>query len=499
METAELWKKYQEKMFVISSYDLVISTTYFDADTIAPIKGADYRNDRLAYLYGEVFSLQTDPELLELLEKLNSAEDLDDEKKRIVKWHLEDFNKMRYIPKELYVEYSQVQLEANDVWKKAKSENNYKLFEPYLFRLIELTKKTLEYRQTDLKGYNILLDDYEPGMNIEKYDRFFGLIKERLIPLIRRISKAEKIDTAFVYDYYPVEQQRKFMKEILDYMHYDFDAGVLAETEHPFSNAISKYDSRITTHYYENNLMSSVFSVVHEAGHATYNNQVRDDLAETFVFSNMSSGMHESQSRLMENYLARTSAFWDNLFPKVKELFPEQLKDVDQKKFVRAANASECSLIRTDADELTYPLHILIRYEIEKGIFDGSIDLNSLENIWNEKYEEYLGIRPSCSSEGILQDVHWAGGMFGYFPTYALGSGYAAQFMHAMRKDLDVDQLMRDNKFTVIKDWLREHIHQYGGLYLPEEQIRIATGEEFNPEYYVDYLTEKYTSLYFPE
>ena len=180
----------------------------------------------------------------------------------------------------------------------------------------------------------------------------------------------------------------------------------------------------------------------------------------------------------------------------MKELFPEQLKGVDQEKFVRAANASECSLIRTDADELTYPLHILIRYEMEKGIFDGSIDLNDLENIWNDKYEEYLGIRPARSGEGIIQDVHWAGGMFGYFPTYALGSGYAAQFMHAMRKDIDVDKLMHDNQFMVIKDWLREHIHQYGGLYLPEEQIKIATGEPFDPEYYVDYLTEKYSALY---
>ena len=178
------------------------------------------------------------------------------------------------------------------------------------------------------------------------------------------------------------------------------------------------------------------------------------------------------------------------------KLFPDQLKEISQQQFVDAANASVCSLIRTEADELTYPLHILIRYEIEKGIFDGSIDVNDLENIWNNKYEEYLGIRPSCASEGILQDVHWSGGSFGYFPTYALGSGYAAQFIHAMRKDLDIEACMSNNEFGKIKEWLKEHIHKYGGYYLPQEQIRIATGEDFDPQYYIDYLTEKYSALY---
>ena len=286
------------------------------------------------------------------------------------------------------------------------------------------------------------------------------------------------------------------MNKILEYMNFDLEAGLISETEHPFTNSISKGDNRITTHYYENNLLSSIFSVVHEAGHATYNYQVSDELAETYLFDNMSSGMHESQSRLMENYLARRSSFWDNLFPYMKELFPEQLNDVSQSDFIKAANATECSLIRTEADELTYPLHILIRYEIEKGIFDGTVDVNDLENIWNDKYEEYLGVRPQKASEGILQDVHWSGGSFGYFPTYALGSGYAAQFVRAMSRDINIDECMRNNEFIKIKEWLKEHIHKYGGLNTPLEQIKIATGEDFNPRYYIGYLKNKYSRLY---
>ena len=290
--------------------------------------------------------------------------------------------------------------------------------------------------------------------------------------------------------------QEILMKKIMEYIDFDFDAGVLMQSEHPFTDSLSKYDTRITTHYYENNLLSSIFSVIHEAGHANYNRQVRDDLSETFVFDNMSSGMHESQSRFYENYLGRNYHFWDKLFPEVKALFPEQLKDIDQEKFVKAVNKAIPSLIRTEADELTYPLHIMIRYEIEKGIFDGTVDLEKLPEIWNQKYHEYLGVEVPDDAHGILQDVHWSDGSFGYFPTYALGSGYGAQFLAAMQKDLDVDKCLSEGKYTVIKDWLRDKIHQYGGLYLPSEQIEMATGEPFNPDYYVNYLVKKYSELY---
>ena len=492
----DLLKKYKEKMFEISAMQLAVGTIYLDQDTIAPIKGDAYRNERLAYLSGELYSLTTSDEFYNLLKQLVESDDVDEQTKRIINWQIIDLDKQRCVPKEFYVEMTKNQMESGQAWQKAKQNDDYASFEPYLLKTIEYSKQLLKYREGKLKGYDIFLDDYEPGMTIEKYDAFFEQLKEGIVPLIKKINETQQIDDSFVYKHYPREKQEILMKKILEYIGFDFEAGVLLESEHPFTDSLSKYDNRITTHYYEDNLISSIFSVIHEAGHANYNYSVREDIAETFCFNNMSSGMHESQSRLFENYLGRNPHFWDKLFKDIKELFSEQLEGIDQEKYVKAINKAIPSLVRTEADELTYPLHIVIRYEIEKGIFDGSIDPKNLREVWNQKYKEYLQIDVPNDKEGILQDMHWGSGSFGYFPTYALGSGYAAQFVHAMSKDIDIDEALANDQFSKLKDWLREHIHQYGGLYSPLEQIKIATGEDFDPQYYVDYLVNKYTKLY---
>ena len=492
----DLLKKYKEKMFEISAMQLAVGTIYLDQDTIAPVKGDAYRNERLAYLSGELYSLTTSDEFYNLLKQLVESDDVDEQTKRIINWQIIDLDKQRCVPKGFYVEMTKNQMESGQAWQKAKQNDDYASFEPYLLKTIEYSKQLLKYREGKLKGYDIFLDDYEPGMTIEKYDAFFEQLKEGIVPLIKKINETQQIDDSFVYKHYPREKQEILMKKILEYIGFDFEAGVLLESEHPFTDSLSKYDNRITTHYYEDNLISSIFSVIHEAGHANYNYSVREDIAETFCFNNMSSGMHESQSRLFENYLGRNPHFWDKLFKDIKELFPEQLEGIDQEKYVKAINKAIPSLVRTEADELTYPLHIVIRYEIEKGIFDGSIDPKNLREVWNQKYKEYLQIDVPNDKEGILQDMHWGSGSFGYFPTYALGSGYAAQFVHAMSKDINIDEALANDQFSKLKDWLREHIHQYGGLYSPLEQIKIATGEDFDPQYYVDYLVNKYTKLY---
>lgn len=492
----KLFEKYKEMMFKISSYELALRTASLDAQVIAPSKGSNYRNERLSYLEGELYSLQTDEEFFKLINELINCEELDEQNKSILKWQLKDLKKKRCLPKQFCIDFSKLQMESQQNWEKAKQNNDYKIFEPYLREIIAKTKEIIKYRQNELSGYDILLDDYEPGMDQNKYDVFFVQIKEKIVPLIHKISQTKQIDDSFIFNKYPIEQQKELMNKILNYIGFDFDAGVLMESEHPFTDSLSKYDTRITTHYYENNLISSIYSVIHEAGHANYYYSIRDDIATTYCYDNMSSGMHESQSRLFENYLGRNYHFWDSLFPQMKQLFPEQLKSIEQIDFVRAANKSIPSLIRTEADELTYPLHILIRYEIEKGLFNDSIDPKNLEEIWNAKYKEYLGLTVENASDGILQDVHWSDGSFGYFPTYALGSSYAAQFMHYLNKDVNVDECLANNQFYVIKDWLAQHIHQYGGLYLPEKQIEIACGEKFNPQYYIDYLLQKYSQLY---
>jgi len=498
MTTKELLQQYEEYKLKISAYSLAMTTMYFDMQTTAPKKSGIYRNPRLAYLEGELFSLTHAQEYFDLLETLSKAEDADELTRKETAAILKDLNKTRNIPKDVYVAYSELSLNSENAWEEAYHANDYSIFEPYLKKVIEGKSKLLTYRDDygTKSNYDLLLDDYEPGMNSEEYDKFFNLIKEELVPLIHKIVTKGKIDDSFLYKHYPREIQAKVMKELMDYLHFDFESGILRESLHPFTSSFSKYDNRITTKYLEDKLDSSIFSVIHESGHATYNAQVSDELAETYFFDNMSMGMHESQSRTFEIYLGKNRAFWEANYPLLQNAYPEQLGDVTLDQFVDAINASTPSLIRTEADELTYPLHILIRYEIEKALFNGEISVEHLDEVWNSKYEEYLGIRPEDDRTGILQDVHWSDGSFGYFPTYALGSAYAAQFIHAMRKDLDIEDCLRNSRFDLIKDWLKEHIHKYGGINLPKDQIKIATGDPFDPHYYINHLKEKYTRLY---
>ncbi|MDU6630963.1 MAG: carboxypeptidase M32, partial [Lachnoanaerobaculum sp.] len=251
-----------------------------------------------------------------------------------------------------------------------------------------------------------------------------------------------------------------------------------------------------TTKYIENNVASAILSTVHEVGHAYYEHNIDPKYDGMILSEGVSSGMHESQSRLCENYLGRTMAFWKYNYPKLQAYFPKQLGDVSLEDFYKAINVSKPSFVRTEADELTYPLHVLIRYEIEKGLFNGTISTEGLDKTWNAKYKEYLGVDVPNDKLGILQDVHWSDGSFGYFPTYALGTAFAAQYVHAMKKDLDVDNLLENNKFDVVMNWLKENIHTYGFRYEAPELMKMVTGEEFNVNYFLDYIEEKYTKLY---
>ena len=349
----DLLQQYQQQMFKLSSYKLALSTISVDAETIAPKKGAQYRNKRLAFLSGEAYSIETSDEMVDLLSEMLVSEQIDDQTKKIVSWQLNDLNKIKMIPKDLFVYFENLSSDSQFYWKQAKEENDYSIFKPYLKEIINTSKKILQCRKGRLSGYDIFLDDYEVDMNQEKYDIFFNLIKQKIVPLIEKISLQKQIDDSFAYQYFPIEKQRILMDKIMQYIGFDYDSGLLMESEHPFTDSISRYDTRITTHYYTNNLFSSIFSVIHEAGHANYNYSVRDDLAQTYCFDNMTSGMHESQSRLYENYLGRNYHFWDNLFPFVKDLFANELAGIDQNQFVRAMNKSIPSLIRTESDELT--------------------------------------------------------------------------------------------------------------------------------------------------
>ncbi len=495
MTKEELLKKYEEWVLKMSAYQMALAIIGVDKQTVAPKAGNEYRDLRTSILAGEAFSIQTDPEMKEVLEAL-LKEDLDGDTRRAVELYYKEMMHVVSIPKDFFVEHSNLVNESYNAWLEAKTKDDYSIFAPYLAKVIEDSKKIYGYRNSTETLYNQMLDDFEPGMNEEKYDAFFAKVKERLVPLIQKVVNAKQIDTAFLYQNYPVEDQKNASKEILKYLHFDEEWGYQNETEHPFTSWTCENDCRTTTKYLPNNLPSAILSTVHEVGHATYEHDI-DSKYDGMILSNgVSSGMHESQSRLFENYLGRTLSFWKANYPTLQMYFPKQLEGITVEQYVDAINASTPSLIRTEADELTYPMHILIRYEIEKGLFNGTIPVEKLNETWNKMYKEYLGVDVPNDRDGILQDVHWSDGSFGYFPTYALGSAFSAQFMKTMRKDIDVDALLENNKFDEIIAWLKEHIHQYGCRYTAEEIMLKATGEPFNPDYYLDYLEEKYTKLY---
>ena len=473
MTTEEKLKKYQDWLFKCSAYHMALNIIDIDKQTVAPTAGAGYRDERSAFLAGELFSLETDPEIVELLKDLKDDPKVDAENKRAIQLYYKQALDTLCIPKA-----------------------DYSLFAPYLEKVIEGKKKLYGYRNSNLSIYNQMLDDFEPGMDEEKYDAFFSALKERLVPLIQKVSKAKQLREDFLAQSFPVEEQKKFMEGLLEYLHFDSSWGYQNESEHPFTSWTCENDCRTTTKYLENNVISAILSTVHEVGHAYYEHNINPKYDGMILSEGVSSGMHESQSRLCENYLGRTLAFWKYHYPKLQKHFPKQLGEVSLEEFYQAINVSKPSFIRTEADELTYPLHVLIRYEIEKGLFNGSISTEGLDKTWNAKYKEYLGVDVPNDKVGILQDVHWSDGSFGYFPTYALGTAFAAQFMQAMRKDLDVERLLEENHFDEIMNWLKEHIHTYGFRYEAPELMKMVTGEEFNVNYFLDYIEEKYTKLY---
>ncbi len=484
----------KEYEFKLSAYSLALSTINFDALTIAPKLSSEYRNDRYSYLSGEYYNILTDDNFYQLLTELKNSEDI--VLKRKAKLYLDILESSKALSKEEYMEFTKLKMDSNIAWEKAREENDYKIFEPYLIKLIETSKYIAKKRNANIKAYDLFLNDFEEGMNEEKYDEFFMLIKERIVPLIKEVVDSEyKLNDDILKESYDVKFQEKFVNDILGYLKFEKDFGYCSTSIHPFTNAFSKNDIRITTRYKDNELLNSIFSVIHEVGHGMFEHQISDEFDGSIIQQGITSGIHESQSRLFENYLGRNKSFWKYNYPILQNNF-DRLKNVSLDQFMDAINIVKPSLIRTEADELTYPLHILIRYEIEKGLFNGSISSDNLNATWNEKYKEYLGVDVPNDIDGILQDVHWSDASFGYFPAYALGSAYSAQIYNAMKKELNVDGLLENNNFEFINDWLKNKIHNNAALYTPEEILIKATGEKFNPKYYIEYLEDKFKKIY---
>ena len=483
----------QKKLY---AYQCASSSLYLDSVTVAPSGTAQGRGVALGILAGESHKLFANPQVGELLDFLDGRrEKLTFLQRRQVEELRRRWRQMFRIPAEEYMAYAQLTNQASDVWHKAKETNDFELFRPVLEQLVAFNRKFAGYYDDTKAPYDALLNEYERGVDMAYLDRFFAAIRERLVPVIRAIGEKEQPDDRFLHREYPVEQQRRFSDYLMEVLGLDRAHCAIGETEHPFTLEFNNQDVRITTHYDPHDVASSMYSVIHEGGHAKYELGIRDDVQYTCLAGGVSMGVHESQSRFYENLIGRSRPFIEAIFPKMREFFPEQLSDVTAEGFYRAVNKAQPSLIRIEADELTYCLHIMVRYEIEKQLIGGTLEVKDVPETWNRLYKEYLGVDVPDDRQGCLQDSHWSGGSFGYFPSYALGSAYGAQMLRNMEKEFDVWGPVSRGDLSQVSAWLGDKVHQYGGLLTPAEVVKNACGE-FDPSIYTEYLVDKYSRLY---
>jgi len=493
-EKIKAFKDHQKKMH---AYNHAMGLLNYDAATTMPPGAMETLGDTLEILSGEIYNLTVDPEYKTLLHELNEVKDqLDFQTRREVEHLLEKQEKMEKVPKEEVMAAEAAQNEANYYWEVAKKSNDFSLFAPYLQKMIDIKKRYAGYINPDGDVYDTLMNEFEEGMTQAQMDPFFDALREKLVPLIAKVAEAGQPDVSFLETNFDIDAQRQLSEYVMDVMGVDKNRCILRETEHPFTTQFSKNDVRITTKYIETELASNFTSVIHESGHGMYELSIGDELLHSVLGEGASTAIHESQSRLWENNIGRSLPFVKLVFPKIKELFPKQMDGVTAEQFHRGINVAKPTLIRVDADELTYALHVMVRYEIEKKIFKDQITVEELPAEWNRLYKEYLGIDVPDDTHGVLQDAHWVGGAFGYFPSYALGSAYSAQIMAAILKEVDVWACCDKGDFSEMMAWLTEKLYRHGMLYKADELIQSICGEPFDPSYYVNYLTDKFTALY---
>ncbi len=483
----------------LKSINFAFAVIGWDSQTEAPKECFDYRSKQLGTLSEMSYVLQTSKEYVEAINHLYlERENLDKVLSHEIERMKKGVDQIQKVPMDEYVKYCQLMGKSEAIYFEAKQTGDYEIFKPLLGEIVDFKKKYIKWLSTpSKKGYNVVLDEYEEGFTTDDCDKFFAVLKEKIVPFVKTVTKKKlKFNQKWLTKSYPIDKQKEFTNYISQVMCFDLSRGVIKESEHPFTTNTHSKDVRVTNHYYENNFISAIFSAIHEMGHGTYEQQIDEKLDDTMSGGGASFGMHESQSRFYENIIGRSYEFWQTHYEKLQEYYPKQLGKVSLDDFYKGINLAKRSFIRTDADELTYSLHIMLRYDIEKKMLSNKISVDNVPAEWNKLVKKYLGLTVKDDKEGVLQDVHWAGGSFGYFPTYALGSAYAAQIYHKMCQEIDVKQILASGNLKGINEWLKEKIHKYGSTLSPKQILLNATGEEFNPQYYVDYLIEKYSKIY---
>jgi len=476
--------------------DMAGSIIHWDAATSGvPFKSLQARGAAVGWLSGEGFRRFIAPDTLEAIETLEAVKnELDINENAMIREMGRGYRKVKAVPPEELQAFTELVTQAEPIWEKAREKRDYEMILPYYEKVFDYQRRLCDWYGYEKHPYDALLDDYEKGASVEMLDGFFKALRDKIVPLLKEIVQQGK-QPKEITGTFDIEKQRMLMPWLTDIIGYDRERGKVGEVEHPFCATISINDVRITTKYHEDSLLSSVYSIIHECGHAIYEQKMSEDYVRYGLADCSSMGVHESQSRLYENMIGRSRAFAERLLPKLRDRF-DYFSGWDEDMLYRAINIARPSLIRIEADELTYSLHVMIRYELEKALITGDIKVVDLPGLWADKYEELIGLRPGDLAEGVLQDVHWSCGYVGYFPSYAVGTAYGAQMMNTIKKSIDVDAAVRKEDLSPVTGWLTENVHKHGSILLPDDLLIQATGEPFDPKYYVDYLSEKFTELY---
>ena len=503
MKVDKAVKKFRKLEGKLWTREYLLKIAEFDGATIAPANGAAARADAMGTLAGEHHKLLTSKKSVELVRslaretvaggKIDDPQLLDE-----IRVLGRDQREASAIPTEEAEAWTRLTCEADAVWHKAKTANDWASFEPYVDRIVAQLKHQAELMDPKRDPYDVWLDQYERGLSTESFDAFCDEVKATVVPLVHTIGERGQQPAAdFLHARVPEAAQRAMSFDLMKLVGLDLDDTTLAFTEHPFSEGFAVGDARIATHIYEDDCISNVYSIIHEAGHTMYELGVNPAYARTCLEGGTSMGIHESQSRFFENTVGRSRAFMGPLLEVLRRHAPEVYGDVDEDTLYRAVNIAQPSLIRTEADELTYPLHIMVRYQIERMLFAGEATAKDIPALWNRFMDEYLGIPVPDDTRGCLQDTHWSGGSFGYFPTYALGSAYDAMFVPAMCRDgVDLTGACASGDLSPVRAWLGEHIWQWGRAKDAPELIKGACGMDFDARYYCSYLQDKFTTLY---
>lgn len=480
----------------------IVSILDWDQETYMPAGSAEIRAEQLETMAGIIHKEKTSHKFASALSKLIDiptgkikAQTLAPEQLSSLKEWRRDYIQDTAIPTKFVEEFAKTTSRAIIAWRSAKNESNFQLFAPHLKKIVQLCRKKAEFLGYQKHPYDALLDQYEPDIKTEDVNDLFSKLKNALTPLIKKISQ-KPIENQFLFGSWDHQKQLSFGKLILETMEYNFEKGRLDLSSHPFSSASHPTDSRITTRIHPENLMSNILAILHEGGHALYEMGLPQIQYGSPLGDARSLGIHESQSRWWETRIGLSKPFWQYFLPLLKTAFKGQLDNIEFDAFYSAINKVEPSFIRIEADELTYPLHVILRFELEKGLIDGSIEVQDIPSLWNAKMNEYLGIMPRNDSEGCLQDIHWSMGSFGYFPTYTLGNVYAAHLFETFSKTYpEWEKLVASGQFKFIKDWLHENIYRHGKRYTSLELLWQATGKEFSADPYLRYLKNKYEKI----